>query len=188
METLYCKHLELADEARTAGIHAEKKEVKMKHIKKLIKNESDCEELAKVSSGGKIIIWKLPDQTYIVPSMAELTHESPVEFLHISNNKCPLSKCKEKKSKIHALSRKDQPLCLHTFLIHALGLCRVYRTIFCRLANAWLDSFFMSVWLGVSAKVELTVIYFEFVILSEVFLLKLPLLKPEGRAVIGQNL
>ena len=59
---------------------------------------------------------------------------------------------------------------------------------FYRLANAWLDSFFMSVWLGVSAKVELTVIYFEFVILSEVFLIKLPLLKPEGRAVIGQNL
>ena len=77
---------------------------------------------------------------------------------------------------------------LYFTLFHTKMVCRVYCSIFGRLANAWLDTFFISVWLGVSAKVELTVIYFEFVILSEVFLLKLPLLKPEGRAVIGQNL
>ena len=118
-EALYCKHLVLADEARTAGIHAEKKTVKIKRIKKLLKNKNDREELVKVSSGGKINIWKLPDGTYIVPSMTDLTHESPVEFIHISNENCSLSKCKEKKSKTHALTKKDQPLCLHTFLIHA---------------------------------------------------------------------
>ena len=118
-ETLYCDHLILADKARTAGIHAEKKRVKIKHLEKLLKNRNDYEELVKVSSGGEINIWELPDGTYIVPSMFDITHESPVEFLHILNKQCLLSKCKEKKSKIHSLSKKDQPLCLHTFLIHA---------------------------------------------------------------------
>ena len=66
----------------------------MREIKKLLKNKTDCDKLAEVSSGGVITIWILPDNTYIVPSLTDLCHESPVEFLHISDKKCSLSKCK----------------------------------------------------------------------------------------------
>ena len=93
----------------------------MKKIKKFLKSEKDHADLLNVSSKGKISIWMLPDHTYVVPSMTDPSHESPVPFLHISKNKCTFSKCKEKSAKIHALTKKDQPLCLHTFLIHALG-------------------------------------------------------------------
>ena len=70
---------------------------------------------------GKINIWALPDKVYIVPSFDTPGYESPLEYIHIRNEKCPLSKCKEKKSKLHSLEKKEQPLCLHTVLIHSIA-------------------------------------------------------------------
>lgn len=43
-----------------------------------------------------------------------------MDYVHIRKQKCPLTSCKESKSKLHTLSKKETPICLHTVLIHSL--------------------------------------------------------------------
>ena len=57
---------------------------------------------------------------YVVPSFEAPSYDSPLEYIHIKDSKCPLPKCKEKKGKAHTLVRKEVPLCIHTVLVHSL--------------------------------------------------------------------
>ena len=88
-------------------------------MRKLIKNEEIFKELESISSTGEINIWELPDKINVVPSFSPPSHESPTEYLHLRNDKCPLSKCKEGKSKFRTLMKKEEPLCVHTVLVYS---------------------------------------------------------------------
>ena len=117
--TLYCEHLVAAQTALVSREYADKKTVELATMRKLIKSDEVINELASISTSGQIDIWKLPDNIYVVPSFSPPSHESPTEYLHIRNDKCPLSKCKEGKSKLRTLIKKEEPLCVHTVLVHS---------------------------------------------------------------------
>ena len=115
-QTLYCPHLQAAQDALSAGRYAVGKSVKLSFLKEIIKDEN----IYKNSSDSKINVSVLPDDIYVVPSFSAPTHDCPVDYVHIRKQKCPLTSCKESKSKLHTLSKKETPLCLHTILIHSL--------------------------------------------------------------------
>ena len=116
-DSLYCPHLVEAQNALTNGEYADKKTLELETLKKLVKGEEIIKELTEASSAGKIDVWELPDKIFIVPSFAPPSHESPIEYIHVKNESCPLSKCKQIKSKLHTLTKKEQPLCIHTILV-----------------------------------------------------------------------
>ena len=68
------------------------------------------------SDGTTIKVYSLPGNNIAVPSLFPTTHENPLSYLHIRNKKCPLQMCRETKSKLHTLLRKENPICLHTLL------------------------------------------------------------------------
>ena len=100
--------------------YAEVKELSVGDITQKIKNSEECERLKEFSSDGKIRIWCLPDNIFVVPSFSQPSHDSPVEYIHIKNHVCPLASCKEKKSKLHQLAKKTAPLCIHTLLTYVI--------------------------------------------------------------------
>ena len=79
----------------------------------------DYKILEENSSGGKIDIYVLPENIYAVPSFSPPTHDSPLEYIHIHKEKCPITSCKEKKTKLHSLVKKEAPICIHTVLVHS---------------------------------------------------------------------
>ena len=119
-QTLYCPHLQAAQDALSAGRFAVGKSLKLSFLKEILKDENDYKILEAYSSNGKINISVLPEEIYVVPSFSAPTHDSPVDYIHIRKQNCPLTSCKESKSKLHMLSKKETPLCLHTVLIHSL--------------------------------------------------------------------
>jgi hypothetical protein len=118
--SLYCTHLVEAQTAVVSRQNAEKKSVALKALRKILQSDKDYQILADNSSNGNINIFVLPENIYVVPSFYPPTHDSPVEYIHIRNQKCLLAKCKEKKSKLHTLTKKEAPICLHTVLIHSM--------------------------------------------------------------------
>ena len=115
--TNYCDHLIQADKVLKCKEYAEPSILDLDDLKKTMSDE-DFAVLSTGCSDGKLLIWKLPENVYVVPSFCELSHETPLSYIHIRDKKCPLATCKEKKSKLHTLTKKDQPLCNHTLLIH----------------------------------------------------------------------
>ena len=94
--------------------------MKLKSLKNLVDAE-DFKILGENSTNGKISISILPEEIYVVPSFATPTHDNPLPYIHIRNQKCPLTTCKEKKSKLRVLIKKDAPPCIHTVLTHAIS-------------------------------------------------------------------
>ena len=75
--------------------------------------------MEKINGGFKndvLTVYKLPDRNLVVPLLGPITHECPLQFLHIRDFKCPLKKCKEARAKVHTLLKKEGPLCLHNLL------------------------------------------------------------------------
>ena len=68
----------------------------------------------------RISIYSLPGDNLVVPSLLDKTHENPLPVLHLSKKVCALNACKEKRSKLHTLMKKEAPLCLHTLLANCL--------------------------------------------------------------------
>ena len=108
-----------AQNALTDGEYADKKTLELDTLKKLVKSDEVIKELTEASSAGKIDVWELPDKIFIVPSFSPPSHESPVEYIHVKDDNCPLSKCRQGKSKLHTLAKKEQPLCVHNILVHS---------------------------------------------------------------------
>ena len=102
------------------GNYAVKKTVKLRKLKNLIKDE-DFQILESNSVSGKIDVFVLPENIFVVPSFAPPTHDNPLRFIHIKNQKCPLTTCREKKSKLHTLTKKQAPLCIHTVLTNHIS-------------------------------------------------------------------
>ena len=119
-QTLYCTHLKAAQEALIQRRYAEVKKVKVRKIKKNIKNETDLKVFEEFSSNGIINVFVIPGDVLVVPSFSSPTHDCPVDYIHIRNQKCPLARCKETKSKLRQLAKNEAPLCIHTILIHAI--------------------------------------------------------------------
>ena len=117
---MYCNHLEEAQKAVTRGNYAAKQSVKLKKLRNIFKDE-DFKILQTHSTNEKIEVFVLPGNVYVVPSLAPPSHDNPLRFIHIRNQKCPLSTCKEKKSKLHTLTQKDNPLCIHTILTNYIS-------------------------------------------------------------------
>ena len=117
---MYCNHLEEAQKAVTRGNYAAKQSVKLKKLRNILKDE-DFKILQTHSTNDKIEVFVLPGNVYVVPSLAPPSHDNPLRFIHIRNQKCPLSTCKEKKSKLHTLTQKDNPLCIHTILTNYIS-------------------------------------------------------------------
>ena len=118
--TLYCEHLKQAQKAINMRECAEKKLVAIKDLEKILKNADDLKVLSAASSDGQIPVYVLPGNNMVVPSFSPPSHESPLELIHIRNMKCPLGSCREKRSKLHTLTKKEQPICLHTILCHSV--------------------------------------------------------------------
>ena len=102
------------------GHYAVKRTVKLRKLKNILKDE-DFQLLQSNSVDGKIDVFVLPENIFVVPSFAPPTHDNPLRFIHIRNQKCPLTTCKEKKSKLHTLTQKDNPLCIHTILTNYIS-------------------------------------------------------------------
>jgi hypothetical protein len=117
---LYCKHLGDAQEAKNANEYADRNDIKIEDLRKVLKNPPDLKILQEASNQGIISVFSLPGDNMVVPTCTLPTHEAPLNYIHIRNDKCPLGSCKEKKSKLHTLASKSQPLCLHTLLTHAV--------------------------------------------------------------------
>ena len=102
------------------GNYAVKRTVKLRKLKNILKDE-DFQLLQSNSVDGKIDVFVLPENIFVVPSFAPPTHDNPLRFIHIRNQKCPLTTCKEKKSKLRTLTKKEAPLCIHTVLTNHIS-------------------------------------------------------------------
>ena len=116
--TLLCDHLKQAQAANEAKEFADKKFVDTKDLEKVLKNVKDLDIFSSASSDGRIPVYILPGENHVVPSMSHKSYESPLQLIHLRRNKCPLLSCKEKRSKLHTLTKKDQYLCPHNLLCH----------------------------------------------------------------------
>lgn len=114
----YCEHLQQAEEAKANNVKADEFQVKNTKLDSLNLDECDLRKLKAASKDGCVTTFILPGSNLAVPSLVERSHDNPLEFLHLKNLKCPLQKCKEKKSKLHTLMKKDGPICLHSLLGH----------------------------------------------------------------------
>jgi hypothetical protein len=116
-KTKYCTHLQNAYKAAKAKEYADKKDVQIKDLKKILTNHDDLKVFKDASH---VLVYVLPGNNLVVPTFSPPTHESPLGLIHIKDENCPLSTCKEKKSKLHTLTSKSRPLCLHTLLAYAV--------------------------------------------------------------------
>ena len=117
-EATPCPHIIAAQKAAVSGDNATKKSVDLATLQRLL-NEDLFKKVESTAKKGKIRFWAVPDNTYVVPSYEPANHDSPTEYIHIKDGKCPLSACKEKKNKVHSLAVKEVPLCVHNILIHS---------------------------------------------------------------------
>jgi hypothetical protein len=118
----YCDHLEKAAAAQTNNVKADEFKVKFEKLQSLKLEKNDL-ELLKAScskTDGMVTLYSLPGNNMVVPSLHVKTHDNPLPFLHLRNRVCPLIVCKEKRSKLHTLQKKEGPLCLHTLLANCL--------------------------------------------------------------------
>lgn len=101
---------------------AEEINIEFEKIKKLRLDKDDLTMMrsASSSSGRLIRIYSLPGNNFAVPSLFDKTHENPLEFIHLRNLTCPLNVCKEKRSKLHTLMKKEGPICLHTLIVTSI--------------------------------------------------------------------
>ena len=112
----YCNHLKQAESAKANNAKAEEFLVTKEKLKSLNLDKSDLATLKEASENGVIKLYILPDNNLAVPSLSVKSHENPLKYLHVRNLKCPLTKCQEKRSKLHTLIKKEGPICLHTLL------------------------------------------------------------------------
>ena len=92
----------------------------LKSLQKLLSDDL-YKKLEDATSTGKIKVWAIPDNTYIVPTFEPASYDSPTQYVHIVNGLCTLPQCKEKKSKTHTLVKKEVPPCVHTVLVHSIN-------------------------------------------------------------------
>ena len=116
----YCDHLEKAEAAKETEAKADEINVQFKDIQKLKLEKEDLKWLKAARVDGMIKMYAVPGNNLVVPSLVERTHENPLEFLHLRNKKCPLGVCRENRSKLHTLLKKEGPLCLHTLLANCI--------------------------------------------------------------------
>ena len=114
-KTLFCTHLEEAQKAVDTENYARKIKIKLKKLKQILELD-DFKIVEENAINGKVEVAILPQDIFVVPSFSPPSHNNPIEYIHIRNNKCPLESCKEKRSKLHSLVKKDAPLCIHTML------------------------------------------------------------------------
>ena len=114
-KTLFCTHLEEAQKAVDTENYARKIKIKLKKLKEILKLD-DFKIVEQNAINGKIEVAILPEDIFVVPSFSPPSHDNPISYIHIRNNKCPLESCKEKRSKLHSLVKKNDPLCIHTML------------------------------------------------------------------------
>ena len=98
-----------------AGIQTEKQRIKLKKIKEAL-NQEDFKVVEQNTNDGRVEIAVLPGNIYVVPTFSPPSHDNPLQYVHIRDEKCPLEICKEKRSKLRLLLKKDPPLCIHTVL------------------------------------------------------------------------
>ena len=83
------------------------------------------ELLQLMSTDGNIKVYSAPGNNLVVPSLTDKSHSCPVQLVHLRNLKCPLNKCKDKKSKLHTLSLKEPVICIHSLL----GQCALNKQV-----------------------------------------------------------
>ena len=118
--TSYCDHLEAAADAIANDDKAEEFVIKKEKLDMLKLEKGDLEMLSRANVDGELKVYILPDNNLAVPSLYDRSHENPLDFLHIKNLKCPLSKCHDKRAKVHTLLKKEGPICLHTLLAYCV--------------------------------------------------------------------
>ena len=112
-ETDYCRHLEEAKKCREIQDFAEEIMIDLERLENVLKTKEDIDALRSAAVNGKLTVYSLPDTNFAVPSFSTPSHESPLGFLHIRKNKCPIRSCQAKRSKQRTLKAKEQAFCLH---------------------------------------------------------------------------
>ena len=112
----YCQHLVKAKEAQATQERAKEISINMTKFSHLRLEAAHLQLLSDACYEDEIKVFSLPGNNVAVPALYSVTHENPLSYIHIRNNKCPLQICREKKSKLHSLMKKENPLCLHTLL------------------------------------------------------------------------
>ena len=102
-KTPYCKHLGDAYSAKKSGQYADKKSFSIEELTALVKDKDIIHTLQEAASNGIIAVFSVPGENLVVPSFSSPTHEAPLNYIHVRNDSCPLSSCKDKKSKLHTL-------------------------------------------------------------------------------------
>ena len=97
-------------------------------LEKILTDTIDTDILrgATTNYAGQISVYMLPGDNYVIPSLQAPNHECPLQMVHVRNLICPLGHCKQKKSKLHTLLKKETPLCLHTIICHAAEAIKPY--------------------------------------------------------------
>ena len=113
----YCQHIEKAVEAKSTGNHAKVLKIELSKFQHLNLNQEHINLLQNASDSQSYLqVYSLPGNNIVVPSLYERTHENPLKYLHIKNKTCSLNMCRDKRSKLHTLLKKENPLCLHVLL------------------------------------------------------------------------
>ena len=112
----YCQHLVKAKEAQATQERAKEISINMTKFSHLRLEAAHLQLLSDACYEDEIKVFSLPGNNLAVPSLFAATHENPLSYIHIRNHRCPLQVCREKKSKLHTLMKKENPLCLHTLL------------------------------------------------------------------------
>ena len=116
----YCEHLDKAHEAHVKNVKADEFQVTISKLKSLKLDESDIGIIEAASKNSSVTVYILHGTNIAVPSLFNKSHDNPLEFLHLRNLECPLNSCKERRSKLHTLMKKDRQLCLHSLLGHCV--------------------------------------------------------------------
>ena len=90
--------------------------MKLEDLEKLNLGDETFGVLQAQSELGHIKVFSAPGNNLIVPSCKVISHTSPLPFIHLHKQVCPLQACKAKKSKQHSLAKKDDVLCIHVLL------------------------------------------------------------------------
>ena len=89
--------------AKKSGQYADKKSFSIEELTALVKDKDIIHTLQEAASNGIIAVFSVPGENLVVPSFSSPTHEAPLNYIHVRNDSCPLSSCKDKKSKLHTL-------------------------------------------------------------------------------------
>ena len=97
-------------------MQAEEVRIPMERLEKFNLDKKVLHSISAVLKDDSLLVYKLPDSNIAVPLLGPITHENPVNVVHVRDYKCPLKKCNESRVRIHTLLKKQNPICLHTML------------------------------------------------------------------------